>query len=55
MQTVTIPVSEAILIAANMDTEEMASAMSRVYAMKMFQQGKISNSLYQNILNLAGE
>jgi hypothetical protein len=42
MQTVTIPVLDAMLIAANMDTEEMAAAMSREYAMKMFQQGKLT-------------
>jgi predicted HTH domain antitoxin len=42
MQTVTIPVSDAILTAANMDAEEMAAAMSREYAMKMFQQGKLT-------------
>jgi predicted HTH domain antitoxin len=42
MQTVTIPVSEEILTAANLDTEEMAAAMSRDYAMKMFQQGKLT-------------
>jgi predicted HTH domain antitoxin len=42
MQTVTIPVSDALLTAANMDTEEMAAAMSREYAMKMFQQGKLT-------------
>jgi predicted HTH domain antitoxin len=42
MQTVTISVSDAILTAANMDTEEMAAAMSREYAMKMFQQGKLT-------------
>jgi predicted HTH domain antitoxin len=42
MQTVTIPVSETILNAANMDTEEMAAAMSREYAMKLFRQGKLT-------------
>jgi predicted HTH domain antitoxin len=42
MQAVTIPVSEAILTAANMDKREMASAMSREYAMKMFHQGKLT-------------
>jgi predicted HTH domain antitoxin len=42
MQTVTIPVSEALLAAANMDKEEMAIDMSREYAMKMFHQGKLT-------------
>jgi predicted HTH domain antitoxin len=42
MQTVTIPVSDEILAAANMDTEEMAVAMSREYAIKMFQRGKLT-------------
>jgi predicted HTH domain antitoxin len=42
MQTLAIPVSEAILTAANMDKEEMARAMSREYAMKLFQQGKLT-------------
>jgi predicted HTH domain antitoxin len=42
MQTVTISVSDSILTAANMDKEEMAAAMSREYAMKMFHQGKLT-------------
>jgi predicted HTH domain antitoxin len=42
VQIVTIPVSEAILTAANMGKEEMAAAMSREYATKMFHQGKLT-------------
>jgi predicted HTH domain antitoxin len=42
MQSVTIPVSETILIAANMDKEEMAAAMSQEYAMKLFHRGKLT-------------
>jgi predicted HTH domain antitoxin len=39
---ITIPVSDAILTAANIDKEEMASAMSREYAIKLFRQGKLT-------------
>jgi predicted HTH domain antitoxin len=42
MQKMTIPVSDEILTAANMDREEMAAAMSLEYAMKMFQQGTLT-------------
>jgi predicted HTH domain antitoxin len=42
MQTVTRPVSEDILTAANMDKDEMAEGMKREYAMKLFRQGKLT-------------
>ncbi|MDR3191743.1 MAG: UPF0175 family protein [Treponema sp.] len=42
MQTLTIPISEAILTAANMDNDELAEGMKREYAMKLFRQGKLT-------------
>jgi predicted HTH domain antitoxin len=42
MQTLTIPISEAILTAANMDKDELAEGMKREYAMKLFRQGKLT-------------
>ena len=42
MQTLTIPVSDAILTAANMDKNEMAETMKRECAIKLFQQRKLT-------------
>jgi predicted HTH domain antitoxin len=42
MQTMIIPVSEDILAAAQMNKDEMAAAMSRDYAVKMFAEGRLT-------------
>jgi predicted HTH domain antitoxin len=42
MQKMTIPVSDEILTAANMNKEEMATAMILEYSMKMFRQGTLT-------------
>jgi predicted HTH domain antitoxin len=42
MQTLTIPISEAILTAANMDKDEMVEGMRLEYAMQLFRQGKLT-------------
>jgi predicted HTH domain antitoxin len=42
MQAMNIYVSEDILNAANMNTAEMAAEMSRDYAVKLFEQGKLT-------------
>jgi predicted HTH domain antitoxin len=42
MQTMTIPVSDDILTAARMSKDEMAAAMSRDYAVRMFAEGRLT-------------
>jgi predicted HTH domain antitoxin len=42
MQTVTIPVSEAVFAAANMDKDEIARIMRGEFAVKLFHEGKLS-------------
>jgi predicted HTH domain antitoxin len=42
MQNVTIPVSDAILTAANMDKNEIAETMRRECAIKLFQKRKLT-------------
>jgi predicted HTH domain antitoxin len=42
MQNVTIPVSDAILTAANMDKTEIAETMRRECAIKLFQKRKLT-------------
>jgi predicted HTH domain antitoxin len=42
MQTVTIPISETILAAVNMDKNEIAQGMCSEFAVKLFRDGKLS-------------
>jgi predicted HTH domain antitoxin len=42
MQMLIIPISEAILTAADMDKDELAEDMRRECAMKFFRQGKLT-------------
>jgi predicted HTH domain antitoxin len=42
MQTMTIPISDDILTAARMSKGEMAAAMSRDYAVKMFAEDRLT-------------
>jgi predicted HTH domain antitoxin len=42
MQTMTIPISNDILQAANMNKDEMAAQMSRDYAVKLFREGTLT-------------
>jgi predicted HTH domain antitoxin len=44
MQTMTIAVSEDILSAVDMNKDEMAAAMSRDYAVKLFAEGRLTIS-----------
>jgi predicted HTH domain antitoxin len=42
MQTVTISLSDDLVIAANMSKDEIVTGMSREYAMKLFREGKFT-------------
>jgi predicted HTH domain antitoxin len=42
MSTLTIPISDALLTAANMDKDELAEDMRREYAIKLFRQSKLT-------------
>jgi predicted HTH domain antitoxin len=44
MQTLAISVSERLLSAINLNVEEIQTAMSREYALKLYQEGKLSLS-----------
>jgi predicted HTH domain antitoxin len=52
METMTIPVSEDILSAANMSKDEMAAAMSRDYAIKMFAEGRLTMTQSANLCGM---
>jgi predicted HTH domain antitoxin len=42
MQTITISVSDTVLASTNMDKNEMAQAMCREFAVKLFREGGLS-------------
>jgi predicted HTH domain antitoxin len=42
MDTLTIPVPEAVLAAASMNTVELSTAMRSEFAVKLFREGKLS-------------
>jgi predicted HTH domain antitoxin len=52
METMTIPVSEDILSATNMSKDEMAAAMSRDYAVKLFAEGKLTMTQSANLCGM---
>jgi predicted HTH domain antitoxin len=44
MKSVAIPVSDTLLTAINLNVEEIAAVMRREYAMKLYQEGKLTLS-----------
>jgi predicted HTH domain antitoxin len=52
MQIMTIPISEDILSAVNMNKDEMAAVMSRDYAIKLFAEGRLTITQSANLCGM---
>jgi predicted HTH domain antitoxin len=52
MQIMTIPVSDDILSAVNMNKDEMAAVMRRDYALKLFAEGRLTVTQSANLCGM---